>query len=768
MISFNLKKCSSIKITWIITYIILFFIPVFIYITMFVIIDGKIKNEVNKSNSILLKQVQQYMDTLASDTETLAIDLAFNERVQKIRGMEGNISDEEQFKLLELYRDARNKLYNNDAIEEVYIYFKKIDTVVSSNYIMQSDIFFKTFCQNNNIDLNEWLQINSDTHRGEYINLKDKGLKNHKLTYMLSIPNNTNIDGNANIVVVIDKSRFLSMAKDIEALSKGSVAILNTRNEIILSSDGSEVLKNIKYENLTEESNVVQENIGNKKVSISYIDSKIKRWKYIYSMPVTEYWSTLEQFRKIINLGLIFSFIIGCSAIYLSFKRNYKPVNKLLNTLSSFNNKTIEGEENEFNIIENVMIKSLNEKKEVETWISSQKEVLKCRYIERLLKSTVIDNDLTNEEMLDISFSRSSFIVMAFYIEEFERISGKISSNALEAFKLLQFVTHNILEELIQDAGRVYTIDMDNHIVSLLNIAPPSNTKQYFKDISSKMQGFLLKYYNVGVTIVVSKIYDETSSINKAYKETVDLLEFREVVGGEGILLYDEINNTSSYKYYYPIEYEQALINAVKVGDYHKVEIIIEDIFNKNLDEKVINNALVKCLRFNLIGTMTNTVNELVDIYGAGYFKYLTAIEEMIQEKNIKKVKEFLLNTLKDICERIETDRKTGSQIGNRVISYITDNYKDENLNLTILAQVFDMNPAYMSRQFKMQTGYGMLDYINKVRIEAAKKLLKNDSDNLENIAKNVGYSNVRTFTRAFVKIEGITPGKYKGTTFTD
>jgi YesN/AraC family two-component response regulator len=78
------------------------------------------------------------------------------------------------------------------------------------------------------------------------------------------------------------------------------------------------------------------------------------------------------------------------------------------------------------------------------------------------------------------------------------------------------------------------------------------------------------------------------------------------------------------------------------------------------------------------------------------------------------------------------------------------------------------MNPAYMSRQFKMQTGYGLLDYINKVRIEAAKKLLKNDSDNLENIAKNVGYSNARTFTRAFVKIEGITPGKYKGTMLTD
>jgi two-component system response regulator YesN len=767
MISFKFRKTNSIKLNWIVTYIILFFLPVFIYISLFIIVDGRIKNEVNKSNSVLLKQVQQYMDTLANDTERLAVDMAFNNKVQSVRGMSGEISDEDRFKLLDIYTDARNKVTNNKAIVEIYIFFNKIDMVVSSNYIMDSDIFFKTFCENNKIDKSEWLNINKDMHRGDYINLKENASNSveegKKLAYILSVPNNTNIDGNANIVVVIDKSKFIEMSKDIEALSKGKVAIINNKNDIILSSGNIDGFAKEQYDFPTDKVEIIKDKINNKKVALSYINSKIKNWKYVYSMPVSDYWGTLEQYRTIMISGIIFSIIVGFSAVFVVFKKNYKPVNNLVTALANFKNGNLREDNNEFNFIVDVVTKVSNEKKEVDKWIEAQKEILRFRHLERLLKFRVAEFDTRDREFLDISFQWNNFIVMSIYVGNYEKVTLDNPDGEFENFKLFQFVIQNMLEELIQDKGAAITLDSDSYIVSILNLKDSNQeTIQYIKEISYKIQEILKKFYNKLPIIAISNSYSEINLINKAYKETVELIELLEMVGGEKVLLYSEVNNYVPNKYYYPFEFENALTNVVKSGEIKRVKELVKDIFERNLDEKVINNTIAKCLKFNLIGTMTNIVNELADIYGEDYFVYLASIENMASQKNIKKIEATIISILEEICIKIKADKKSGCQIGDRIITYIQENYKDENLNLTGIAEVFDLNSAYLSRQFKVQTGYPILDYIAIVRINQAKKLLIREDNNLDTVAKSVGYSNVRTFTRAFTKIEGITPGKYK------
>jgi YesN/AraC family two-component response regulator len=708
------------------------------------------------------------MDKLASDTERTAVDIAYNNKVQIIRGINGEISVEDRFKLLDISKEIKSKIGNNEAIEEIYVYFNKIDMVVSSKYMLDSDLFFKVFCENNETDYKEWISINNSVHRGDYINLKvinpASSKADKKLAYILSVPNNTNMDGSANIAVIIDKSKFINMSKDIEALSKGKVAIVNDANDIILSSGDMRGLEEKHYDLSSDNVEILQDKIDNEKVAISYINSKIKKWKYIYSMPVKDYWGAVEQYRIIMVSGIVFSIIIGFSAVVILFRKNYKPVNNLINTLANFKNSNSEEDNNEFNFIVDVVTKVFNEKKEVDKWIEAQKEILRFRYLERLLKSRIVEFDAKDKEFIDMSFQWNNFVVMSIYVGNHEKMILDDSASEFENFKLLQFVIQNMLEELIGDKGATITIDSDSYIVSILNLQDASqDTIQYIKESSYRIQEFLKKVYNNLPIIAISNSYSEISSINKAYKETIELIELLEMVGGEKVLLYSEINDYAPNKYYYPFEFENALTNAVKAGEIKVVKQHIKDIFERNLDEKVINNTIVKCLKFNLIGTMTNIVKELVDIYGEDYFIYLASIENMAAQKNVKKIEEAIISILEEICIKIGSDKKIGCQIGDRIIAYIQENYKDENLNLNGIANVFDLNSAYLSRQFKVQTGYAILDYIAMVRVNEAKKLLINENSNLEAVAKNIGYSNVRTFTRAFTKIEGITPGKYKG-----
>ena len=72
------------------------------------------------------------------------------------------------------------------------------------------------------------------------------------------------------------------------------------------------------------------------------------------------------------------------------------------------------------------------------------------------------------------------------------------------------------------------------------------------------------------------------------------------------------------------------------------------------------------------------------------------------------------------------------------------------------------MVPRYISKVFKDDTGEGLLDCINRIRIQEAKKIMQNKELVLEDIAGQVGFTNVNSFIRVFKKYEEMTPGKYR------
>ena len=67
-----------------------------------------------------------------------------------------------------------------------------------------------------------------------------------------------------------------------------------------------------------------------------------------------------------------------------------------------------------------------------------------------------------------------------------------------------------------------------------------------------------------------------------------------------------------------------------------------------------------------------------------------------------------------------------------------------------------------MSRLFKESMNWNLSDYINYVRIEKAKELLRTTNEPIDEIQELVGIPSRTTFLRVFKKFEGITPGQYR------
>ena len=95
------------------------------------------------------------------------------------------------------------------------------------------------------------------------------------------------------------------------------------------------------------------------------------------------------------------------------------------------------------------------------------------------------------------------------------------------------------------------------------------------------------------------------------------------------------------------------------------------------------------------------------------------------------------------------------------VQEYIEDNI-EEKLTVDFLADRFAMNRVNFSRRFKRATKISPVDYIQQVKIEAAKRGLESGRKNVNEVMYDVGYTDVKAFRTIFKKIAGITPWEYR------
>lgn len=84
-------------------------------------------------------------------------------------------------------------------------------------------------------------------------------------------------------------------------------------------------------------------------------------------------------------------------------------------------------------------------------------------------------------------------------------------------------------------------------------------------------------------------------------------------------------------------------------------------------------------------------------------------------------------------------------------------------LSLSDIAQNLNISEEHFCRTFKSYTGLRPLEYLNYLKIQRAKELLKSTKKDVSKIAEMAGYSSPSYFTMLFKRYTGTTPKKYRG-----
>ncbi len=125
----------------------------------------------------------------------------------------------------------------------------------------------------------------------------------------------------------------------------------------------------------------------------------------------------------------------------------------------------------------------------------------------------------------------------------------------------------------------------------------------------------------------------------------------------------------------------------------------------------------------------------------------------------------YLTGLLYQLLSVIEKDtqlsKSTCEQYTETVRSYIKSHYAQA-LNIEWLSALVGLSPKYLIRIFKKSTGCTLVEYITRVRMENAKKLLSETSRSIGEIAENIGYTDALYFSKVFTRFFGQSPSRYR------
>ena len=91
---------------------------------------------------------------------------------------------------------------------------------------------------------------------------------------------------------------------------------------------------------------------------------------------------------------------------------------------------------------------------------------------------------------------------------------------------------------------------------------------------------------------------------------------------------------------------------------------------------------------------------------------------------------------------------------------YVVEHYTDD-LSMEQLANLVGLNHVYLGVSFKDKEGISLVEYVTRVRLNAAADLLLSKEYSIKEVAEKVGYNDVYYFSNSFKKHYGIAPSRY-------
>ncbi|MGC6584130.1 response regulator transcription factor [Paenibacillus sp. Dod16] len=361
-----------------------------------------------------------------------------------------------------------------------------------------------------------------------------------------------------------------------------------------------------------------------------------------------------------------------------------------------------------------------------------------------------------DHDLHETRLKEGNMYVVLFKIRNYHTV---IQRYAKETESILPNTVQNVVSEILSTEKEVEYLQLDeqcsavfisnSELKSLL--ASLTRVNKMVQMISSALKRFV----NIDIVLGISDWFADFGGIRKGYEQAGTALAHQFYHPDTSIFYYQHLKQKSESVYKQADAYLSQMKSALREDSndrfmelLSKWEKFLEQ--EECMEEKDV-RKVYEGLLF-MIGESSGTPGSAVQEDAAAFeeihdFQQLSAAYRALFEERFK--------------NRYHLEHKGYSQLTRNIMEYTEEHYP-ESLSLKLFGDLFHVSPNYVSRLFKQEVGQGLFDYINELRIEKAKVLLKDYRYKIYDVAEMVGFNNQAHFAIVFQKYTGFSPKQYR------
>ena len=267
------------------------------------------------------------------------------------------------------------------------------------------------------------------------------------------------------------------------------------------------------------------------------------------------------------------------------------------------------------------------------------------------------------------------------------------------------------------------------------------------------------------VLSAIGKTVEHLSQLQFSYEDAKHLLELGNEGGKNRIVSSDDIAEKTPLSNSALLELKEndPMVTRLKYAGRNDISAII----GESMDLVKKNEGQFSVFASYLLVDLILAVSKLVENFG-GDIKVLKPeilqrkfVDEAVQNENdFRRMMEQVLSFALEY-----RDSKMTGKYGDVILKakhFIEENYADPNTTLSTVAEAVCLSPNHFSTIFSQECKTTFIEYLTNVRIENAKRLLKETDMKGYDIAYDCGFSDPHYFSYIFKKNTGLSPREYK------
>ena len=621
-------------------------------------ISDVISDQTRRSYAVITDQLANSFDNLFKEVDTLSTQLAYTPWVKEIMYMQGEHFDYGRMDGLELAQHV-NELntydITNESISSIALYFPTQEFIVSSKGIQDANSFFNSTYRLNSLNFEQLKKmtvfygiklLKPDT-------LNYNGTSDKVVTYIRALPS-PDLRPHGYFICYLPERLLLNKLNGFRISDNSSLYIIDENRKPLMETGGAGNDDLIEHLDFSKETYSMLAKINSERYYIFYRRSAVNNLSYVSTVPYNIVMGSVNNFKLIMCVLTLALSIIGLFISYRFTLKNCDPIFDVVNRFPANIGKDI----NTYDFLQNSINSLLSEEDMLRKEKQSQRDFIINSYFLKLFSKNITDFREFEENLksLGIEFPYVTYTSAVFV---FNMVKGITS----EFQHLTSGKAHNYDRV-------IYWVEINGETKCAV-----MNTKDSEKlsILLQELKGLAEDYFGVDATIYVGNDYNTLDKLSLSYYEAQKTMNYRGIMDRK-IIYYHNLNKDNQLYYYYPLEVETGISNAIRMGNSTEAIASIGRVVEANrLGMLTFTN--VRCLLYSIYGTVLRVINDL-DLNSK-----INTNGHVLDETDLNKAIGSIYDYCKMVCEVINKHKVSEDEVLKLNISkYIDENYDNSNI----------------------------------------------------------------------------------------